>query len=242
MAQDTLVEPGLSTQSTCQTLWMGGDLEVTPEDSEAQQVGWAFPMAMECSFTAWTDLQSHEYKYVPLEQVVLPWLRVSSVIASFSPFLLCSTWLLIQGQNMLKVSFILINHHMFVKIVVCPCPDIQVFWMPLVICWLLWLALHVWQSNMLFHVGASSWVLVGFLIKMWVQTIALWYSLNRGNLEVYSYHEEYAEMSARSLWPSLCWKGLAFVHVFTWLPVETRTVLLSPPQWISCWFCLCRVC
>lgn len=112
----------------------------------------------------------------------------------------------------------------------------------LVIYWLLWLARHMWQSNMLFHLGASSWVLVGFLVKMWVQTIGLWYSLNRGNLEVYSYHGEYAEVSARSLWPSLCRKGLASLQVFTWLPVETRTVLLSPPQWISCWFCLCWVC
>lgn len=171
MAQDTLVESGLSTQSTCQTLWMGGVLEVTPEDCDVQQVGWAFPSAMGCSFTAWADLQSHEYKYVPLGQVVLPWLRMSSVIASFSPFLLCSTWLLTQGQNMLKVSFILRNH---VKIVVFPCPNIQVFWMPLVICWLLWLALHMWQSNILFHVGASSWVLLGFLVKMWAQTITLW--------------------------------------------------------------------
>lgn len=134
---------------------------------------------------------------------------------------------------MLKVSFILINHHMFVKIVVFPSPGIQVFWMPLVIYWLLWLALHMWQSNMLFHVGASSWVLVCFLLKMWVQTIALWYSLNRGNLEVYSYHGEYAEASARSLWPSLCRKGLASAQVFTLLSVETRPILLSPPQWIS---------
>lgn len=29
--------------------------------------------------------------------------------------------------------------------------------------------------------------------------MVLWYCLNRGNLEVYSYHGEYAEVSARSL-------------------------------------------
>lgn len=50
-------------------------------------------------------------------------------------------------------------------------------------------------------------------------------------LEVYRYHGEYAEVSATSLCDPACVKkGLASAEIFIWLPVETRAVLLYPPQ------------
>lgn len=170
------------------------DQETTPDSFCRRQAGCVSLWGTGCSLTQ--ELVAVTWMWIHSTGTMVLWVWVSSIFGSFSLFLPCSMWLLIQGQHMLKVSFILMNHHRLINIVVFPSPEYS--------------GLSDAFSNLI--TTTSSWTVMASVLTHWSMKVLLfqvsWLSactfsgkdvaannsfmvlFEQKLLKVYSYHRE----------------------------------------------------